>query len=513
MTTLTITPNWKNKSAKFRGTIAAGEHVSVTIQNDNGEGEKVISDASTLRLRVVGMDGRTLAIFPEPVSEGETPETWGEEDLTPLTCTLNLNTVQMLKAVPPAANVPLLWVLDDYDNKTLYFKEQFEVTHWPRKFGEEEPTPTDLDDYKDIIEDFNTRLTAAEQTVATAATDAQNAAISASAAATSAETAATAATDAQTGAIASKNAAQTAANDAASAKTAAEDAQDAAEAAQEAAETAQVKAQEYAEAAEESAATFVVDDTLSVEGAAADAKAVGDANQDLITQIETVQDNLDDETTARETLDGAVQVDRQNLANEIARAQGAEQILDANKADKATTYTKTEVDTKIAGVQTFKKYIVQTLPDPEEADMKGLYLVPTGETSEEGDLCDEYTVVGDVGEKRWEKIGGGTAVDLSGYYTKTEVDAKVDGKVDKIPGKGLSTENYSTDEKTKLGNIAPGAQVNVIEGVKVNGAALTPTNKVVDIDAAPSSVVARVVTLETHGYLMKNESGVYAVFP
>ena len=51
MTTLAITPNWKNKSAKFKGTVAAGEHVSVTIQNDDGEGEKVIDDASTLRLR------------------------------------------------------------------------------------------------------------------------------------------------------------------------------------------------------------------------------------------------------------------------------------------------------------------------------------------------------------------------------------------------------------------------------------------------------------------------------
>lgn len=420
MTTLAITPNWKNKTAKFKGTVAAGEHVSVTIQNENGDGGEFIEDVSTLRLRVVDpCNGRTLAIFPEPVHEGETPEEW-DSDLSPLRCTLNLNTVQMLKSVPPAANVPLLWVLDDYDNNTLYFKEQFEVTHWPRLRGEEEPT--DLDNYKDIIEDFNTRLTAAEQTVATAATNAQSAANSASAAADSAATAATAATDAQTGAITSKNAAQTAANDAASAKTAAEDAQDAAEAAQEAAETAQGKAQEYAEAAAESAAAFVVDDTLSVEGAAADAKAVGDANQDLITQIETVQDNLDAETTARETLGSAVQVDRQNLASEIARAQSAEQSLENRKADKATTYTKTEVDTKIAGVQTFEKYLVQTLPDPDEADMKGLYLVPTGETSDEGDLCEEWTVVEENGEKRWERIGA-KAVDLTLDNTVTPTSA------------------------------------------------------------------------------------------
>jgi hypothetical protein len=40
----------------------------------------------------------------------------------------------------------------------------------------------------------------------------------------------------------------------------------------------------------------------------------------------------------------------------------------------------------------------------------------------------------------------------------------------------------SDAEGTKLGNIATGAQANVIETVKVNGVALTPdTNKAVDI--------------------------------
>jgi hypothetical protein len=41
--------------------------------------------------------------------------------------------------------------------------------------------------------------------------------------------------------------------------------------------------------------------------------------------------------------------------------------------------------------------------------------------------------------------------------------------------------NYTTDEKTKLSGIATGAQVNVIETVKVNGAAQSITGKAVDI--------------------------------
>lgn len=39
-------------------------------------------------------------------------------------------------------------------------------------------------------------------------------------------------------------------------------------------------------------------------------------------------------------------------------------------------------------------------------------------------------------------------------------------KVDKELGKGLSTNDYTTDEKTKLDGIETGAQVNTITGVK-----------------------------------------------
>lgn len=66
----------------------------------------------------------------------------------------------------------------------------------------------------------------------------------------------------------------------------------------------------------------------------------------------------------------------------------------------------------------------------------------------------------------------------------------ISGKVDKETGKGLSTNDYTDAEKTKLGAIEAGAQVNVIETVKVNGTTLTPdANKAVDIDM-PERVTA-----------------------
>lgn len=63
----------------------------------------------------------------------------------------------------------------------------------------------------------------------------------------------------------------------------------------------------------------------------------------------------------------------------------------------------------------------------------------------------------------------------------TATQTALDKKVDKVSGKGLSTNDYTTDEKNKLAGIAAGAQVNVIESVKVNGTAQAISNKGVNI--------------------------------
>jgi hypothetical protein len=73
-------------------------------------------------------------------------------------------------------------------------------------------------------------------------------------------------------------------------------------------------------------------------------------------------------------------------------------------------------------------------------------------------------------------------LDLTGLQSyHTGVKTLLNGKVDKVSGKALSTNDYTTTEKNKLSGIATGAQVNVIESVKVNGTALTPTNKAVNV--------------------------------
>lgn len=61
------------------------------------------------------------------------------------------------------------------------------------------------------------------------------------------------------------------------------------------------------------------------------------------------------------------------------------------------------------------------------------------------------------------------------------ITAELNKKVNAVSGKGLSTNDYTTAEKTKLTGIAAGAQVNIIESIKVNGTAQTITDKAVNI--------------------------------
>lgn len=63
----------------------------------------------------------------------------------------------------------------------------------------------------------------------------------------------------------------------------------------------------------------------------------------------------------------------------------------------------------------------------------------------------------------------------------SKIKTALGGKVDAVSGKGLSTNDYTSEEKQKLSGIASGAQVNVIESVKVNGTKLTPSSKAVDV--------------------------------
>jgi hypothetical protein len=90
-----------------------------------------------------------------------------------------------------------------------------------------------------------------------------------------------------------------------------------------------------------------------------------------------------------------------------------------------------------------------------------------------------------------------------------QVNTALAGKVNTENGKGLSTNDYTTSDKNKLAGIAAGAEVNVIEEVQVNGTALTPASKAVNIDLSNYATKADVSSV----YKYKGTVSTYADLP
>lgn len=172
-----------------------------------------------------------------------------------------------------------------------------------------------------------------------------------------------------------------------------------------------------------------------------------------------------------------------------------------NGANKSTTVNKV-----IEGLAT-EQWVTDAIADaggkvlvvtelPAKGNPNTIYMVPN-ESSRANDVYDEYIWMVTTEKTGWEFLGNKhVEVDLTGYYNKTQVDkaikdsearstaaialkvdkvdgkqlstndyttaekqevAKIANKVDKVKGKQLSTEDYTTAEKTKLSGIADNA--------------------------------------------------------
>lgn len=149
----------------------------------------------------------------------------------------------------------------------------------------------------------------------------------------------------------------------------------------------------------------------------------------------------------------------QTKVNELANGQvktNTDNItaLQSSKADKSTAlagygitdaYTKTETDsaiqTAVANADHLKREIVPSLPEVEEADEHTIYMVGTGDGSEDS-AYEEYMLI----NGGFEKIGT-SEVDLTNYATKSYVDT--------AKSEAISTAGTNADSKitAKVGEI------------------------------------------------------------
>lgn len=250
-------------------------------------------------------------------------------------------------------------------------------------------------------------------------------------------------------------------------------------------------------------------------------------------------------------------------------------LTDSVSSDLSNYYTKSEVDNLISAIPKFDIKVVQTLPSSNISPTT-IYLVPSD--SESSDIYKEYIYV----NTNWELLGiqksdllnyynkteinnllsdkvnfsdlstvatSGSYNDLSNkptiptktsdltndsnfvsssdlsnnYYNKTQTDNLLDTKVDKVTGKGLSTEDYTTAEKTKLAGIESEANKTVValynitlpssgwtssapytQTVSVQGILATDV-PVVDVVLSSTSSTA-ISQLEAWGYVSKIET-------
>ena len=162
-----------------------------------------------------------------------------------------------------------------------------------------------------------------------------------------------------------------------------------------------------------------------------------------------------------------------------------------NGANKSTTVNKV-----IEGLAT-EQWVTDAIADaggkvlvvtelPAKGNPNTIYMVPN-ESSRANDVYDEYIWMVTAEKTGWEFLGNKhVEVDLTGYYNKTQVDKAIEDsearstaaialKVDKVDGKQLSTNDYTTAEKQEVAKIAN--KVDKVEGKQLSTEDYTTAEK------------------------------------
>lgn len=226
---------------------------------------------------------------------------------------------------------------------------------------------------------------------------------------------------------------------------------------------------------------------------------VADAVNDHYAELNGIVDKVAENEKNIANIDIAIK-DLEDYNTTVADALNE---LEDNKADRGTTladygianaYTKTEVDGLVEGAKitavSYTDGLIGILPvDPDsvtEENPDGTPITVVAYIESKADEADLEGLEGRLKELAYKSnvaeanLDSALATKINGKANATDVYsiAAADEKfVVKVDGKGLSTNDLTNELVAKIN----AAQANVIESVKVNGAALTITNKAVDV--------------------------------
>jgi hypothetical protein len=231
-------------------------------------------------------------------------------------------------------------------------------------------------------------------------------------------------------------------------------------------------------------------------------------------------------------------------------------------------YTKAEVDAKVSSVMRYKGSKDTYAELPSEGNEIGDVWNIVGADAANGVRAGDNFAWNGTG---WDNLGG--AVVLDGYATKGDLDGKVDkvegsrlmtsaegeklagiatgaevnivksvddtefilnengklnikalgqdkitgladalaGKVSTETGKGLSSNDYTDEEKTKLANLETGAQVNILEAISIGGTDAPISDKKVDIPVATAEKLGVVKGSSAKDQISVGEDGIMSI--
>lgn len=247
-----------------------------------------------------------------------------------------------------------------------------------------------------------------------------------------------------------------------------------------------------AKTAEDNAKAYADGKDSAIEAAkkaGTDAQAAVDAlagKVGTVPENKTVVEMISDAQTAATYNDTEVKAGIKANADAITKLNGTSAV--EGSVDKKVADAINEFATKVSDdqtVNTFKELIDYA------ADHKDEYSTLSGEVQA------NKTAIATLNGKDTDAGSVAKTVKDAVDAAQATLQGNIDKKVDKVEGKGLSTNDYTTEEKTKLEGITSGAQVNVIETVKVNGVALTPADKAVDVTVPTGALASKDKVAET----------------
>ena len=161
----------------------------------------------------------------------------------------------------------------------------------------------------------------------------------------------------------------------------------------------------------------------------------------------------------------------------ITNTSGSNLWVDTNSGVAPTSLQLSDIDTSLNNASTTRvapTSSIKTLNDSKQPKTDNTLLTT------------DKTIVGAINEN---KVNIDSKANISDVYNKTETDDFLNQKVDKISGKGLSTEDYTAAEKSKLAGIAEEATKNQTDAYllsRENHTGTQPASTISDFQAAVS---------------------------